>query len=508
MPDPTMRHSLNPNIISSPVALACGLGLLLGVVSLLFSPLLVFVILVAGAVAMAVLRRPEVALLGILIATSTIIFESNLPIVPIGLGSLHIPDIVLLALFGLIGLRWLVEPDFKIVRTPLDVPLLAFYSVAILSTLIAVLRLSVEVEEARRAIRDVTYYLTFFIVTNLVREDRQLRFLLNGFFLLASIVAVAMIGQFLLGESFSLLPGRVETLYTQGTTYRGIARILPPGQSLILVTFVTITVTLILEKFRLSSMLRFFQWSLSGLAVLLTFTRAFWVQATLALLILGYFVSGLQRRKLVGLGLVSLFLAVIVLLPAIGRPESEVTRLMGASFARLATLGRSDTLREDSLQWRYVENEYVLPQIESHPLLGLGLGAKYRPFDPRIDYVGMDWDATGYIHNGHFWILMKTGLLGYLCLVWLSVAFLIRGFRYWRLVPDRQMKAYVLGFTLAYLGVPIGAIVSPVFMQWYWIPVIGIMMGANEVILRKIFCERPDAGQRLNQVAILSSART
>ena len=121
----------------------------------------------------------------------------------------------------------------------------------------------------------------------------------------------------------------------------------------------------------------------------------------------------------------------------------------------------------------------------SHPLTGLGLGAKYRPFDSRIDYREEEWDARGFIHNGHLAVLLSTGLPGYLCLMWLSLAFLVRGFRYWQRIPSSETRGAVLGFTLAYVGVLIGAIVNSMFTYWTWTPVIGIMMGINEVALRK-----------------------
>lgn len=482
-----VRQRLSSYSLLSHLAVACGVGLLLGAAALWFSPLWTLVALAGGGLMFAILKRPEIALLGILVATSSIVFESRLPLIPIGIvGSLHIPDLFLLALLGLIILRWLVEPDFKIIRTPLDWPLLAFYSVALLATSIAVFQSSVEFHMARRAIRVVTYYLTFFAVTNLVRGDRQLRLLLRGLFLLAAIVAVAMIAQFLLGASLPILPERVETLYTQGTGYSGVARILPPGQSVMLVAFIATSVTLVLGKFRPINTLKFLQWGLLGLAVVFTFTRSFWVQVSLALSILAYLVRGRDRQRLVGWGLVVLLLAAIIVLPAFDRPDSQVAQLIRASFERLATLGSGKTLGESSMQWRYIENEYALSQIASHPLLGLGLGARYRPFDPRIDYRGMKWDARDYIHNAHLWIMTKVGLLGYLCLVWLSLGFLVRGFKYWQCISNPQMRGIVLGFTLTYLGVLVGAIVNPMFMQLFWTPVIGIMMGINEVVLKRV----------------------
>ena len=43
----------------------------------------------------------------------------------------------------------------------------------------------------------------------------------------------------------------------------------------------------------------------------------------------------------------------------------------------------------------------------------------------------------------------------------------------------------MLGFTLVYLAVLIAAVVNSPFMEWRWTPVIGIMMGINEVILSR-----------------------
>lgn len=478
------RQLLEPYGFSSQLVVACGIGLLLGAAALWFSPLWMLGALAGGFLALAAVQRPEIGLLGIMVATSGIMFEDRLPLIPVGIGSLHIPDVILLALFGLIILRWLVEPDFKIIRTPLDWPLLTFYGVALLSTFMAILQSSVEFNEGLREIRVVTYYLTFLTVTNLVREDRQLIFLLRGLFLLATIVAVTMIAQFLLGESLRFLPGRVETLSTLGQGYSGITRILPPGQSLIVVAFIATTVTLVLDKFRPTNMLRLLPWGLLGLAVVLTFNRSFWVGVGLALFLLAYLVRGQDRQRLVGWSLVIILLAAIILLPAFDQPESQAARLMRASFERLGTLASGKTLGESSMQMRYVEYKYALPQITSHPLIGLGLGARYRPFIPGVDWE--EFDGRGYIHNGHLWILLKSGLLGYLCLLWLSLAFLLRGFKYWRRIPDPQMRGAVLGFTLTYIGVLVGAVVNPMFMQWFWTPVLGIMMGINEVVLKKV----------------------
>jgi hypothetical protein len=79
--------------------------------------------------------------------------------------------------------------------------------------------------------------------------------------------------------------------------------------------------------------------------------------------------------------------------------------------------------------------------------------------------------------------MVKAGIVGWLLFMWLSVAFLRRGFLLWGSVSDPYLRATVLGFTLTFAGAMVAAIVAPVFMQWFWTPVIGLMMGVNEAVL-------------------------
>jgi O-antigen ligase len=467
------------------LAIVGGVGLLLGAASLWFSPLLTLVVLAIVVLVFATLKRPEIALLGILIATSSVIFEDRLPLIPIGIGSLHISDVILLALLGLIVLRWLVENDFDIVRTPLDLPLLIFFSIALISTSIAMLQSSVDFTSGVRAIRGVTYYLTFFIVTNLIREERQLRLLLRGLSILAIIVAFAMIFQFLGGESKLLIAGNISTLEVSGKVFIGTTRIVPSGISLVLVSFITLTAMLCMGKYKIRDLFGLFQWILLGIALMLTFLRSYWVVIGVALFLLAYLNEGQGRRRFISWGLVIVLLTMVILMIVFDRPDSQMANLVRGSFTRLSTLWSTKTLGEDSLQWRFIENEYALEQIISHPLLGLGMGARYRPFDPRLDWLRMDWDARQFIHNGHLWVLLSTGILGYASLMLLSARFLIRGFRNWQCISDAHLRGIVLGFTLAYLGVLIAAFVNSTFSNWAWTPVIGIMMGVSEVVFKK-----------------------
>ncbi len=479
---------LNNNLLFQIIA-SCCLGLLLGLICGWYSPMLAFGILIAILLGYAILRKPEIAFLGILIATSSIIYEDQLPRISVGI-SLHIADIALLGLFGIIIVRWLVEQDFKVVHTPLDWPLLIFFGITLISSFIALYQSSVAAEPVRRSIRVFSYYLTFFAVTNLVRERRQLNFLLNGLFLISTIVAVAMILQFILGDSVQLLPGRVETLTTQGTAYDDVTRILPPGWSTVLVSFIVILCMLVLEKPSPLLWLKLLQLGLLGLALVLTFLRSYWAALIVVLSLLVYLFRGNDRVRFIRGGLIVTLSTTIILLSVFSFPDSRATRLVSASIDRLSTLGNSETFQgqDSSLNWRVIENEYAYSSIAEHPFIGLGMGVRYRPWDSRLDSRNPDGsvaiDGRSFIHNGHFRILLQSGFIGYLSLIWFSLVFLLRGFGNWQKIADNRMKATVLGFSLVYLAILIAAVANSTFMQWRWIPLIGIMAGFNEVIFR------------------------
>lgn len=135
---------------------------------------------------------------------------------------------------------------------------------------------------------------------------------------------------------------------------------------------------------------------------------------------------------------------------------------------------------EETLVSRWDEIRYAWAHIVEHPIFGIGLYRRYRP----PFYVGDT--LTRHVHNSYVSIWLKTGLLGLVPFLWLSVHFLQRGFRYWRDVRDRFLRAVTLGHTLAYLGMMISNLVGPTFVSNWSLAVFGVILGINEVILREI----------------------
>jgi hypothetical protein len=484
----TRLFPINPRL-PLQIAVAGGAGLLLGVASLWASPLYMLVALAGGALLLATLKRPEIAVIGYLVLTSSLIAEKQNPGFGIAIGTMYATDVILLGAFVLIVVRLLAEPGFSIVRTPLNVPMISFMAVAAVSTVGGIVRSWVAFEDSLGEARSVASYLLFFVVVNLVRDERQLRWLGKGLCLLACAVAAMMAIQYAIGSSLTVVPGRVESLRTEGQVYAGVTRLIPPGASLVTVMFTVTTVMVSMQRVKAMGAAKLFQWLLLGLGLLLTFFRSYWVTTGLSLLILALISSGHTRRRLAMCCLVAALLVAPLFLFARMEAKSPPMELLQASADRLLSLGREETYADSdsSLRYRDIENKYALFQIASQPILGLGLGAAYRPF-----LIGRDWEGvrgTAFIHNGHLWLIVKTGLLGYLAFAWLSAVFLFRGFKYWRRVPKLWMRATVLGFTLAYLATLIISVVEPTLLYQSWTPVIGVMLGFNEAVFRQVMRE-------------------
>jgi hypothetical protein len=478
------RTLSSPAGLPYQLGLACLLGALVGAAVLWLPPTLAVALVIAPILVVAFVKRPELGILGILIVTSTLIGERQTPRIP----GLYVTDILLLALFGLAAVRWFVERDFQLVRSPLSFPLLAFFSLTLLSTLIALYQGTVLRESAVTELRYVTYYLIFFAVINLVRTESQLRLLLRGLLLLAAVVAVVTLVQYTFGQSVQLLSGRVETLRTEGAVYTEVTRITNfSGEAILLLAFITGAVKLAMTRFSPGQFFHLLVWGIFGVGVILTFNRNFWFASAVCFLLLGLLIHRQDRQRYLAGGLLVGLTLLSVAALAYSQPDSRIATLADATVERMGSMVDSETFEENqtsTLRWRDFEYQYALPQIPENLFIGLGLGANYRPTIPGIDHER--FSGQGYIHNAHLWLILKGGVSAYLCFLWFSALCLWRGFKYGRLLTLPWQRATVLGFSLTYLAVLIGSIVNPMLMQWYWIPLIGLMPAANELILQGV----------------------
>ncbi|MCJ7532474.1 MAG: O-antigen ligase family protein [Anaerolineales bacterium] len=473
---------------SIQLAIAGISGVLLGLLSLVISPVWTLVILVGVFIAIVAIERPELAILAVITLLSTFISEVQIPVINVGPGRIFLSDLIVMGLFILILIRWMLDPSFKLTHTPLDLPLFLFFFWSMLSTVYALLFYNLEVPRMIPEVRVISYYLLFYTITNLILKEHNLKLLIEGFFFLATIVAITVIIQYSLGVKFTFLAGRVEYLVTEGIIQENVTRITDiVGEGTLTVAFITKMIKVIISKPRFRGLFELIQSLLIGTAFIMSFNRAHWSVAILAILITIFLVRSLDRQRLVTWIYIILLLLTFLFVPIFVNPDSPAAQFISGVGDRLVSIVGQKTLLgpadESTLAWREVEYKYAFPQIWSHPILGLGLGARYRPRLVNVDH--QRFDGTFYIHNGHVWIMMKTGLVGYFFLMWLCILTIWRGFKYWQRIPGPQIRGYFLGFTLSFLGLVIIAILHFSFVALFWAPIIPLMMGVNEVMIKQ-----------------------
>jgi hypothetical protein len=463
-----------------PLALLLPLGLLGAALVLLLPPLAAALVPLVAACLWLVTVRPELGVLGVLAYTSTVVKEEVMPLVPVGAGSLHLSDVLLAWLLAVLAWRVLVSRTLRLVPTPLDVPILLLVGVSVVSTLWGAAEGAVPFRTGVRDLRPMLYYLLFFPAVHLVRGPEAAARLWLGVLVLAGLTALSSLLQAAVGPDLALLPGRVEDLYTAGTTHDGIVRAIPPGSSLMLLALVLTGTALAWGGGGADTRRKLALLGLLALGLILTYTRMLWVAAALALIGAWLVVGGerrarLSRRLLTGAALG----AAVVVGVLLAAPDSGAARALGATLERFATLfDASVYARGDrdvsTFEERAVDIEYALPHLLPPSLIGIGLGAPFRPCLP-IDSDAECANPT-YVHNGPVAVLLKLGVVGLGALAWLVIAALARGLARWRGAPAPWGRLLVLGCTLALGAVTAASLMEPYWLLWPWTPVLALML--------------------------------
>ena len=212
-------------------------------------------------------------------------------------------------------------------------------------------------------------------------------------------------------------------------------------------------------------------------ALAFTFNRSTWAGMATSIVVV-FFISTKEQRRNLSLLLCAIIVFCVISIPLLTMYFPKLGDLFHALYVRGTSLFTADG-RSVAWHWRAMENEYALAKIRQYPLFGIGPGNDYRP---RVR-LGGDYN-TGYMHNAYLFILLDLGVLGFIPFVWFSGLYLVRGYRLWHTIQDQALMSVALGFCLSYVTILIASTASPVFMAWFWTPVLGVMLGVNEVIYK------------------------
>jgi O-antigen ligase len=467
-----LRPLMGPALALAAVVLGASAGMLATKLSLT----MVLMMLGGAAIVLFALSRPEFVILLMLVISSSIIDPQSIPTINVGF-NFRAVEMCLLFLLGLVVVRALSDKEDGFVRTPLNWPVFLFFVAATLSFFNAIYNLGTPRGLLVRLLRTLFDYLMFFAVTNLVRTRRQLMTLVHSMFVMTTIMAALMVIQGVVGPSVRVMPSaRVLTAGALGQEFVGVTRVLPPGVPLV---FIMLFPALILhatpEYLQTRKWLSLVPLLLLPVAIAFTFNRTWWMGTVLSLIILLFIMAAGQRKYI----FIAICVIVVLLFISTCFLEVYVPRtgnLIEALSFRAGSLFTGDRIKQDQ-ERRTCEVRSAIATLQDHPLLGVGPGG--------IIHTRMCADMlTRYVHNAYLFILADLGLLGFLPFLWFSASYLFRGFSVGRTLKDPILRSWVLGLTLGYITTLVAAIAGPEFMAWHTVPIVGVMLGVNEVAIR------------------------
>lgn len=415
----------------------------------------------ALGVLLLVYFRPEVGLAILFFLTADVLHVNQfIDLRALG-GGFELRDLFLVALWGIVLLRYRPVCFKRVLGGPLAIWLLVFLGGALFSAAWALLRFSVEVFYVLRELRAIASYSTFFLLLLIVRDRRRFDFVVHYLTFLACLVAMISVLQYLMGTEFAFAGGRVEVR----AATQGLTRVLLPSSFLVNVMMIVNIAQLSFNHGTKSLVLRVPIIVLLGTAVALTQSRNLWFSDAMVLLLL-FMISGL-RKKVRFVLIVSLFGLLLGLgLGLLPGANGDVTTVEGL-LGRLTEPFERDLFQGSrSLGGRVQELQIAWGKIVQYPLLGIGVGNRYYEYTRRVwRYSDILNFLPWFIHNGYAWIALKMGLpISFFFLCLLVKVLVLAGHNFYN-AGNKRDRGIAAGLALSFIGLCASALVVPVFMQ-------------------------------------------
>ena len=379
--------------------------------------------------------------------------------------------------------RGVLERQLLVRRTLLEIPLLAFVVSAGISTLFAVnhnLGLIGAYDRYEGLLTIVSYAAVFWLTVQTLRGPDSAQALLRVLLVSGYVAAVFAIGQALLASAHGV--GAGESAFT----FSGLARAQGTmGNPNLLATFLAMLAPLVLnEAIGSASFWMRFAWinvlAVMSLALLLSFVRAAWVGAAVALAIVGFARVRPWRkpRLLVGTVTAVALAGAVLTVPARGGLEVGHSILARVGSIADPTAGSNATrlhVWQDSVRL-----------IASRPLLGYGpdsFGLVYPHFQTGNWTPGFRIDKA---HADALQVASTQGLVGLAAYLGLLLASVLM---FWR----ARKRAYTLALFAAWLAYQL-----PTQVNFSWLPAAApfwLFLGAAAVL-----CIGPE--NRVQQLSI------
>ena len=306
-------------------------------------------------------------------------------------------------------------------------------------------------------------YVLFFLVVDLVKEKKQFKIIALCFLLLSLYVAVHNLILYKKSVSSAIQFWQV---VASRVTYN----------EPLFFTIITVAVCILIfskslrTKLLMGGIISFF-----SIALIVTFSRGYWIATLLSVLVVFFIISIRMKLKIIGYSAALVLIGLLIIIFFFGNLG---TFIINAIEERFETLGEIRT--DISFLNRLVESKAVLSFIKLNPIIGYGLGKTYifRPLIPREM-------PTWYVHNGYLYLVFKVGMIGLFFIMAFFLRVIYNGYLVYRGEKDSFYKALTLGIISLFIAMIPLSVSSPQFHAKDSALIIAFGAGIIEAIKRR-----------------------
>ncbi|HEX3033183.1 MAG TPA: O-antigen ligase family protein [Bacillota bacterium] len=434
--------------VSEILLLLCGacLGIALALPEaryLVVPVVLLFLVLAASAV----LTDPQRSLW---LVVSYVLVDYVLRKIGLLSGSWDELTFVMIVGLWIVKMAWENRASYRL--TPLDMYLGAFLAICVFLLLMRSPDMSIAIKGLRAV---VEYLFWFFVASNVIKSGKQVRFLVTGFLVLATLISLHGIYQYIVGVPIDpkWIDQAESGIKTRVFSIIGSPNIL--GSFLIL--SIPITVSLFFaSRSWLKKLLYTGVLGLMGLCLLFTYSRGAWIALVLAM----FYYGVVHNRKLLALIVIASILAPIAV-PSVGR---RVTYLLSPEYVKSSQKGG-----------RLVRWTKAINIVKKSPVVGVGLGRYGGAVATNAKIPG-----TFYVDNYYLKTLAEMGILGLAAMLWLFLNCMRFGTNAYRRAEDPFLRDLGAGIMAGLLGLLIHNGVENVFEVpminsyfWFFLGMVG-----------------------------------
>lgn len=385
---------------------------------------------------------------------------------PLAFGTVQVWSITTVHLITLFMLTfWLIKMtvlgNFKLAKTPLDLPILLFLGITIITTLTSIYPYVSKIE----LYKIINYVLLYYLVVNNIKDKNQIKRI---------VILVVIVGTSLAIYGLYNYFNGIEKIYTLDKKhYLGMLTSTYVNHNHIAGYFelaIPLAIGLILAKERLLRRGKISRLSsaISGsvlplaaavimiIALIFTYSRGAWISFLGSMIVLGTIIAlwlktlrGWSKPRKWGIFAV---IALIIISATMFMPEDIKQR------ATTLLEFKGGEFEDMSIQGRLIVNRNTLEMIKDYPILGSGPGTfnilypKYR--DPRLRTF---MNAT---HNDYLQYAEEMGLFGIGSFILLLVLFFKKNLNLIKNSQDKYLQGLTIGFLVSISAIAIHGLID------------------------------------------------